>query len=120
MIVSEAQVQRVVRIYQAQGAQRIREGTSSARPRPDMVTLSREARAKQQEVQKIREALKGMPDVREAKVAELRKAIESGTYRIDSSQIAEKMVARFLVDRLAAGLPATQDAETAPGGKEGR
>ncbi|BAS28800.1 flagellar biosynthesis anti-sigma factor FlgM [Limnochorda pilosa] len=115
MIVSEAQVQRVVRIYQVQGAQKVKAGPGGGRPRPDRVTLSKEAR----EIQKVREALAGMPDVREAKVAELRKALDAGTYRVDSADVAEKMFARFLVDRLAADLPSTQDAEGAPGGREG-
>lgn len=119
MIVSEAQVQRVLSIYRMQGTQGVKAGQSSARPRPDTVTLSKEALEKQQELQRLQDVVKGLPDVREGRVAELRKAIEAGTYRVDSAQVAEKMVARFLVDRLAANLPATQDAEGAPGGKEG-
>lgn len=119
MIVSETQVQRVLSIYRMQGAQGVKAGQPSARPRPDTVTLSKEALERQQELKRLQELVKGLPDVREGRVAELRKAIQAGTYHVDSAQVAEKMVARFLVDRLAANLPATQDADGTPGGKEG-
>jgi len=119
MIVSEAQVQRVLSIYRMQGTQGVKASPSSVRPRPDTVTLSKEALEKQQELQRLRELVKGLPDVREARVAELRKAIQAGTYRVDSAKVAEKMVARFLVDRLAADLPSAEAAEQAPEGGEG-
>lgn len=35
--------------------------------------------------------LKNVPDVREDKVAAIKASIESGTYRVDSKAIAEKM-----------------------------
>lgn len=43
-------------------------------------------------VRAAREELDRIPDVREDKVAELKKQIESGSYKVDSEQIAEKML----------------------------
>ena len=43
-------------------------------------------------VNAAKEELNRIPDVREEKVAELRKQIENGTYKVDSEEIADKMI----------------------------
>jgi negative regulator of flagellin synthesis FlgM len=46
-------------------------------------------------------ALARVPDVREEKVQALKAQIQSGSYRVDSARVAEKMAADALVDIFA-------------------
>jgi negative regulator of flagellin synthesis FlgM len=55
---------------------------------------------KAQELQKARKALKNIPDVREDKVARIKKQIENGTYEIDAEETAEKMIKESLTNDL--------------------
>jgi len=48
------------------------------------------------EAQTAREIIASEPDVREDKVAELRKRIESGDYTIDNKAVADKIVDSFM------------------------
>jgi len=48
------------------------------------------------ETQTAREIIASEPDVREDKVAELRKRIESGDYTIDNKAVADKIVDSFM------------------------
>ena len=48
------------------------------------------------EAQTAREIIASEPDVREDKVAELRKRIESGNYNIDNKAVADKIVDSFI------------------------
>jgi negative regulator of flagellin synthesis FlgM len=44
------------------------------------------------EVQKFRELTKKLPDVRQDKVYEIKKKIESGEYQVDAEAVAKKML----------------------------
>lgn len=48
------------------------------------------------EVQTAREIIASEPDVREDKVAELRKRMESGNYTVDNKAVADKIVESFI------------------------
>ena len=63
----------------------------------DQVDLSPKAR----ELQQAAQASAQSPEVREAKVAALKEAVEKGTYHVDSEQIAGKMLTQTLLDVLA-------------------
>ena len=52
----------------------------------------------QQEMAMIEKILEQTPDIREEKVAALRKAIKSGAYAIHSKTIAERMIKESLFD----------------------
>ncbi|MPM47238.1 hypothetical protein SDC9_93946 [bioreactor metagenome] len=97
MIISGKQVQNILKAY---GDQKVAKNTKSEKSGPiqkrDEVILSTEAK----EFGQLLQALKKMPDVREDKVNELAKRIDSGNYKIDSKDIAEKMVARTIADRI--------------------
>lgn len=97
MIISGKQVQDVLKLYADQGqktkSQAKPQTTSSKR---DEVVLSPKA----QEFGQLLQKLKAMPDVREEKTAALSKQIESGEYRIEAKDIADKMIGRALADRL--------------------
>ena len=62
--------------------------SDKAAPKTDTVVISDAAKR----IQEARAQLDQISDVREDKVAELKKQIESGSYKVDSEQIAEKML----------------------------
>jgi negative regulator of flagellin synthesis FlgM len=60
----------------------------------ERVDLSNKAK----DIQKIKQVLDQTPEVREEKVQELRRQIESGSYAINSGIIADKMLGESLID----------------------
>ncbi len=58
----------------------------------DKVVLSPKAR----EIQEAKKLLNSLPDIREEKVAHLKKQIENGTYQIKGEKIAVKMLKESL------------------------
>jgi len=54
----------------------------------DSVTLSDRSR----EAQRLKDLVEKVPDVRSERVAELRKAVQDGTYRVSGDKIAEKLL----------------------------
>lgn len=54
----------------------------------DQVVLSQRA----SEVQLARASLASVPEVRARKVAELKRQIQAGTYRVDADAVAEKLI----------------------------
>ena len=62
--------------------------TDPSKGRMDMVDLSRMAK----EARELMCLIEQIPEVRMDRVNALKKAIDSGTYEIDSSKIAEKML----------------------------
>ncbi len=97
MMISGRQIDQVLHVYiqqESQGKQR--PGGTDAQP-VDSLTLSQRG----QEVQKAKQALANAPEVRPEKVAALRRMVAQGTYHPPGRQVAEKMLGRSLVDRLA-------------------
>ena len=72
----------------ASGVQEDRSATSGDINPVDKVVLSPKAR----EIQEARRLLDEVPDVDEPKVAQIRLQLETGVYKIDGSQIAERMM----------------------------
>jgi len=54
----------------------------------DKISLSSSAK----EIAELKKMIDQLPDVREEKVAAIKKAIESGTYNVDSMKVAEKIL----------------------------
>jgi len=50
------------------------------------------------DLSRIRKAVENAPDMREEKVALLKKMIASGEYKVNSREVAEKMIKEFLAD----------------------
>ena len=63
----------------------------------EKVNLSTRAK----DIQQIRQILDQTPDIREDKVLELKRQIDSDNYRINVEKIAEKMVGESLIDLFA-------------------
>jgi len=75
--------------------------TSSVNPDPrvqtqvgDRVDLSPSSRM----IKKIEEVAFSAPDTRADKVAALKKKVESGTYQVNSDELAGKMLKHFIVE----------------------
>jgi negative regulator of flagellin synthesis FlgM len=64
------------------------ETNSSAAKPADQVTLTSSARS----MQKLEEAIAQTPVVNSSKVAAVKQAISSGTYQVDSSRVADKLL----------------------------
>lgn len=56
--------------------------------KPDSIELS----SKSQEISRIKSMLDATPEVREQQVQDLRNRVESGTYNVDSREIAKAML----------------------------
>ncbi len=60
----------------------------------ESVNLSHKAK----DLQKAREAMEATPEIREEKVGQLRREIETGTYSVKRDEIATKMIQESLID----------------------
>src|SRR5690606_4619495 len=96
--ISNRQVEQAAKLYAAQLRTRPvgKAGGAGSLRRPDQVELSRESR----EVQAAFKAIAETPDVRADLVARLKAEIEAGTYHVTGREVARKMLARSLADRL--------------------
>ncbi len=73
---------------EAAGVQEQSQGVSAETALVDKVVLSPKAR----EIQEARKLLDEIPDMDEPKVAQISLQLETGAYKIDGSQIAERMM----------------------------
>jgi len=69
----------------------VKEASKAASDRVDISNRSKE-------IQKAREAVEAVPEVRENKVNEIRKSVEEGTYNIKGEAIAKGIIKRSLID----------------------
>ncbi len=69
------------------------ENLSGVKTGKDAISISSQAK----DFQEVLMALKKAPDVRADKVDELSRRLESGNYRVDSGEIAEKII-RSVID----------------------
>ncbi len=85
-IVNNVSIQSVAKAYQKTAAQSEKKTASSFET--DKIEISQEARIQQAAMK----AVKQLPDVREAKVAEIKQQIQDGVYKPTADQIMEKML----------------------------
>ncbi len=98
------QVQNALRTYarqvQKEKVEAVRKKTGETGPtqsrKKDEVSLS----ARAVEVRELQKVLERLPDVRAERVETLKKAVAEGKYHVDEGKVAEKMLARELVDRV--------------------
>jgi negative regulator of flagellin synthesis FlgM len=50
------------------------------------------------EFQRLDELIQSIPDIREARVEQIRQAIENGTYNVRAEQVAERILGGALID----------------------
>jgi flagellar biosynthesis anti-sigma factor FlgM len=99
MIISNKQVQSILSMNQVTGAKKKVGTTSTSTPvsKPDSLELSDRAQGLQFATEQVLKS----PEVRAEKITELKKRIQDGTYQVSSSDIAQKMLGRSLVDEIA-------------------
>jgi negative regulator of flagellin synthesis FlgM len=98
-MISRAQIGQILKVYKTQGIASPlskAEGVASGSVVRDDINLS----FSQADLSKVRELVKKLPDVRLDKVESIAREIEAGTYKVDSMQVADKMMGRLLADRL--------------------
>lgn len=99
MIISNKQVQNILKIYNKDlknNNHNKTEAVKGANSGKDELALSGEGRIKQKAFQAARQA----NDFRQERVDVLREQISSGTYTVTDDEVADKMIARAIVDHL--------------------
>ncbi len=96
MRISPKQFEQVMAVYRNQ-MQKVPEKQQTEAK--DSLSLSGDAKA----VNEVRDLLKYIPEVRQERIDELKKAIENGEYKVDGQKVAEKMLQRMGVDRFLKG-----------------
>jgi negative regulator of flagellin synthesis FlgM len=79
-----------------QNARAQKSGEEETRLGTDRIELSVRSR----EIQHLDELIRSAPDVREARVEQVRKEIESGTYNVKAERIADKILGGNLIDEI--------------------
>jgi negative regulator of flagellin synthesis FlgM len=69
-------------------------GDGNAKLGSDRIELSIRSR----EIQQLDDLIRSAPDVREAKVEQIRSAIENGTYNVKAEMIADRILSGSLID----------------------
>lgn len=93
MKISPSQMRLIAKVYGQNQISRIKQPKKTSLGE-DKVDLSAEGK----EIQALRQKIAQLPEVREEKVAQLRAALQAGTYKVSAREIAEKMVDRSLTD----------------------
>lgn len=100
MKISDRQLQSVIAAYHKRLDGVTADARTGALPRAatrtDRVELSPDA----QELARLTQMARQMPEVREDLIRQLAEALREGTYRVPAREVADKMVARYLADRL--------------------
>lgn len=91
-------IQSVAKIYgeQSKVSKSAKSQGGSSSQRPDEVILSTQA----QELSQLLRTAKGLPEVREDKVKELSERIAKGEYKVDSRELADRIIAYSKNERL--------------------
>lgn len=63
-------------------------GANGVAPKHDQVSVSSQA----QQLRRVMEVMPEVADVREARIAELQARVEAGTYEVDATRIAERLL----------------------------
>ncbi len=98
MIISNKQIQSVMKVYSEQNNAGKNTKAEKAQPAKgkDQLILSSGV----QEFGQVLQRAITISDVRPERVQELSKKIQDGTYQVDAKDIANKMIGRILVDDL--------------------
>ncbi|HHV16665.1 MAG TPA: flagellar biosynthesis anti-sigma factor FlgM [Gelria sp.] len=97
MMISKIQVQNLLKIYSKDNINKVKpQEVNKAPGKNDQLAISSESRIKHRVMQAIKQA----EDVRTDKVEHLQEQISSGTYTVTDDEVAEKMIARAIVDEL--------------------
>ena len=99
MMISRAQIGQILKVYRVQGLVQTSKqagDVSGASSVKDDISLS----FSQDDLKKVKELVDKLPDVRTEKVESIARELQSGTYKVDAREVADKMMGRLLADRL--------------------
>lgn len=98
MIISRTQVQNLLKVYEKTLGNKQVGNVDSSQPvaRKDDVNISEASKLKQKVLQAVNQA----DDIRMDKVNGIKEQMESGNYKVDDADVAQKMIERTIVDRL--------------------
>jgi negative regulator of flagellin synthesis FlgM len=85
------------RVESSQGTQRSSQSGGGQNPDSDRLELSTTSR----EISHLEELIRSTPDVRQARIDEVHRQIESGTYNVKAEKIAEKIIGGDLLDEIS-------------------
>lgn len=88
-------IEKAMQIYKKQGINKLQNTTTSKISKKDQVELSSTAK----DFQYAMKLLKDVPDVRQDKIDSIKNQIKTGTYKIDSGKIVEKMYESINIDK---------------------
>ena len=98
MIISKTQVQNLLKVYEkniiTQPTAKIEKVGSIMKK--DEVSISDDSKLRQRIIQAMSQA----DEIRQVKVEELQKQYAEGNYKVDSDQVAEKILQRVIIDEL--------------------
>jgi negative regulator of flagellin synthesis FlgM len=86
----------VQRLESPQSPEKSVKGGAGEHPDSDRLELS----VRSQEISHLNDLIQSVPDVREAKVEQIRRELESGTYNVKAEKIAEKIIGGNLLDEV--------------------
>jgi negative regulator of flagellin synthesis FlgM len=92
LVVSKNNVQRLEVSQQSERTQKSGGELSDS----DRLELS----VRSQEISHLNELIRSTPDIREDKVEQVRRELESGTYNVKAEKIAEKLIGGNLLDKI--------------------
>lgn len=100
MIISNKQVNSILKAYGiTDGKKRLPDDSPRAKQRGDSLEISPRAR----ELSNIQKTITNLPEIRTDLVENIKNAVEKGEYKVSSREVAQKMLARSLVDRMIMG-----------------
>jgi negative regulator of flagellin synthesis FlgM len=82
--------------HEPQGQRPQKTGMEGAKPGSDRIELSIRSR----EIQQLDPLIQATPDIRTAKVEQIRSAVESGTYNVRAEMIADKIIGGNVIDEI--------------------
>jgi negative regulator of flagellin synthesis FlgM len=86
----------VQRLESPQPPEKSVKGGGEAHSDSDRLELS----VRSQEISHLNDLIRSVPDIREAKVEQVRRELENGTYNVKAEKIAEKIIGGNLLDEV--------------------
>ncbi len=98
MRISRAQIGQIVKVYKAQNA--IQAAPKGLAPDSGISSDRIKLSFSQADLDKVKEQIKKLPDLRPDRVQELSQSVRDGTYKVDPTEVADRMLGRMIADKI--------------------
>ncbi len=96
-MISRSQISKVLSVYRVEKPPRVAQSPKiPGETGEDKVNLSFDPG----DLQRVRDIVRRLPDVRIGKADDIAGRLSAGTYRVDSEEVAEKILGRLLADKI--------------------